>query len=205
MASIKHYITGNSINIHNFYKYMCNLFISNGIPSFVVSFDNNLNNIIYTIVYNNQFGKNGTSKIIYNIYTKKWSSHINTITYDEIYSNYYYLIENNMVSFDNINQTIILESYNIDDILEPSLNPLNNNLRNIINVDNTIIHNVSQQQFYLFIKNLLNYEEYSKFKNTWNKIETKILLPIEISNNIYKFYSNSNHDFNFYKFNFEYL
>ena len=109
------------LNIHKYLSYLLKLFV---IPPFNVSFDNNEMQIV-TVYNSNKWAKNGVSIIKYNILTRKWTSIIDTMTFIELNTHYPYLVENNMVST-NYNYPYIeyvLESYNISDILEPSLNP----------------------------------------------------------------------------------
>jgi hypothetical protein len=80
---------------------------------------------IITIYKSNKWVKSGVSIIKYNILTRKWTSIIDNITFSELIDLYPYLYTNEMIST-NYNPPYIeyiLESSNIDDILEPSLNP----------------------------------------------------------------------------------
>jgi hypothetical protein len=80
---------------------------------------------IVTIYSSNKWAKNGVSIIKYNILTRKWTSVIDNITLGQLINQYPYLYTNEMIST-NYNPPYIeyiLESSNINDILEPSLNP----------------------------------------------------------------------------------
>jgi hypothetical protein len=144
----------------------------NAIPYFEVSFNNTKDEITFTFNYNNYKGRNGTSSITYNIFTYIWSSKFDTIDFTTFYNNYNYLIKKNKSSIDIINDKIIfkLESKCIDDILEPSLNPLYNIEYNeliidphfMFNIDTNQINNVYHEKYFLFMNNIHMLEGYNK-------------------------------------------
>ena len=161
------------LSVPKLYKYLANLYKLGVIPSFDVQVTNYMNELVFTTKYaDSKWCKSGTSKIVYNINTKKWTGYTNTLTYDTIYNNYYYLIENNMIS--NNNNNIILESSNICDILEPSLNCFDNiyitsnkylniDLRNLVDINEKKIHNIDHRTYYIFIKYLIKHETAGHF------------------------------------------
>jgi hypothetical protein len=184
MSAAKHYMNNEPISIHNIYKYLVNLLKIKVIPYFMVSINNTKDEITFTFNYTDiKFGKFGKSKLIYNIYTKIWTSKFNTTSFNTICKNYNYLIKANMVSIDNIvnnNIVINLQSQNIDDILEPSLNPFNTELNidvyNMHEIDNTVIHNIYHSEYYLFMNNVIQLDNYNKFKMA--NLEQKLYKPI---------------------------
>ena len=184
MSSIKHYMNNEPISIHNIYKYLVNLLKIKVIPYFMVSINNTKDEITFTFNYTDiKFGKFGQSKLIYNIYTQIWTSTFNTTSFNTICKNYDYLIKANMVSINNIvnnNIVINLQSKNIDDILEPSLNPFNTELNidvyNMHEIDNTEIHNIYHSEYYLFMNNVIQLDSYNKFKMA--NLEQKLYKPI---------------------------
>ncbi len=168
---IKHYINNNPISIYNLYKYMVNLYKLEVIPEFNVHFNNDLTEIIFLTEYNNNKWKHqGTSIITYNINTKKWKSCINTHMINQLCSTYSYLLEKNLFidnTIINNEEYLTMESYDIDDILEPSLNPFetqylnipcNYDLRNLFTIDNKQINNMYFSCYHTFINNLIRKE-----------------------------------------------
>ncbi len=169
MSSTTYYINNQPINIYNLYKYMINLYKLGIIPEFNVHFNNDLTEIIFLTEYNNtKWGINGTSIIMYNINTNKWRACINTLTKEELYIKYPHLYEKNLFVENTliIEEYITFESYNIDDILEPALNPFdikylnvnnynNNNLRNLYSINNQQIHNMYFNCYHGFINNVI--------------------------------------------------
>jgi hypothetical protein len=180
MSYLEYYMNNNRLNIHNIYKYLVNLHKINVIPYFEVSFNDTKDEITFTFNYNNEFDRCGTSKIIYNIYTKIWTSQFNTTSFENIYKNYKYLIENKMLSIDIIDTQLIinLESKKIDDILEPSLNPFNTNLEinvyNMHNIDNVEMHNLYYSEYYLFMNNVIQLDGYHKIKSSTTNLPTTL-------------------------------
>lgn len=120
-----HYINNEPISVFNIHKYLSYLARLEIIPWFDITFNNNEMQITTIYIINSKWGKNGLSTITYNIITRKWKSVIDNITYEELKNQYPYLIEKNMVSIKYEQPYIeyILESDDINDILEPSLNP----------------------------------------------------------------------------------
>ena len=168
--SIKHYMNNNPISIYNLYKYMVNLYKLGVIPEFNVHFNNDLTEIVFLTEYNNnKWNHQGTSIITYNINTKKWKACISTHNINQLCSKYPYLLEKKLF----INNTIIneeyltFESYDIDDILEPALNPFeieylnitcNYDLRNLCSIDNKEINNMYFNCYHVFINNIIRKE-----------------------------------------------
>ena len=190
MASNKHYINNEPLTIHNIYKYLITLYKLNAVPLFGVEFTDNLNEIIFKFIYDDKWTKNGISEISYNIKTKIWANKNNILSMDDLYYKYDYLVSYNMII--NNNNYMMLESYSIDDILEPSLCILENNMydfRNLHTVNNTQIHNICYPAFHHFINNLIKVEsdeDYSNFKNN------NQCIPSHLWDNIYSKYKSRN-------------
>jgi hypothetical protein len=214
MSSNKHYMNMQPITIYNLYKYMINLYKLGVIPSFSVNFNTDLNEIIFTICYDDiKWDKYGTSVISYNINTRKWKTRLNTLSLEELYNNYNYLIENNNVIFDkkfSDNNYLVLESYNIDDILEPSLNPFepqymnygNYNLRDLVTVNSNHVHNINFSCYHMFINNVIKFETDIKFIKYKAQNDT---IPEHLWNIIYENYKISYNSVNFNYFVNEYV
>jgi hypothetical protein len=122
-----YYLNNKPVNIFNIIQYLCYMKTYGIIPEFNVF--NDIDNLYIETCYTNncKWNKEGISLIKYNIYTKKWTSIIDHIKYQEIYEKYYYLIENDMIKV-NYNHPYVeyeLESDYFEDILEPSLNSFN--------------------------------------------------------------------------------
>ncbi len=151
MTSIMHYNNNKQVCIYNIYKYLANLYKIGAIPEFKVEIHNKLTEVVFTFNYNNKY-----STIKYNTNSGIWTSYTNILTLDEIYNNpdFSYLFDNKMIGYEN--NMIILQSYDINDILEPSLTPFNNNQRNLYDVNNTKLHNLDHRHYYMFINNLIN-------------------------------------------------
>ncbi len=168
--SNKHYMNDYPISIYNLYKYMVNLYKLGVIPEFNVHFNNDLTEIIFLTEYdNNKWKHQGTSIITYNINTKKWKGCINTHTINQLCSKYPYLLEKNLFIDNTIinEEYLTMESYDIDDILEPSLNPFeieylniscNYDLRNLHSIDNKEINNMYFSCYHAFINNIIRKE-----------------------------------------------
>ena len=171
----EYYLDNKPINILNIIQYLCYMKTYGIIPEFHVYHD--IYNLYIETHYLNTFKwkKEGVSLIKYNIYTKKWTSIIDHITYEEIYEKYYYLIENNLIKI-NYNHPYVeyeLESDYFEDILEPSLNSFNNDYIN----EYRIPLYINPRNF---IKNNINYI------NNYNNIINTMMLGIEtIYNNLY--------------------
>lgn len=158
MSSVIHYINNKSISIYNFYKYLACLYKSGVIPEFKVEICNKLTKIVFMFNYNN----NIQSTIIYNTNTGLWTSYTNVLKLEEIYNNldYSYLFDNKMIGYDN--DMIILQSYDINDILEPSLTPFNKDQRDLHDNSNKKLHNIDHRHYYMFITNLYNIDKCNK-------------------------------------------
>ena len=146
---------------------MINLYKLGVIPEFQVHFNNDMTEIIFLTEYtNNKWEMQGTSIITYNMNIKKWKGCINTRTKDELCIKYPHLFEKNLF----INNTIIIEeyvtfeSYDIDDILEPSLNPFDAryldvnycyNLTQLYSINKTKIYNMFFAKYHVFLNNLI--------------------------------------------------
>lgn len=138
----KYLMNKKPINIHNLYIFLSNLYKLGIIPNFNVDFNNDLTEINYVFEYNDdKWERNGTSTIMYNINTKLWTSRFNTTTTNSKY--------------------IILQSLNIEDILEQSLNSFD--IKNIESVNNKELHNVKYYNYYVFINNLMKEDQTSHF------------------------------------------
>lgn len=170
MSSDKYYINNTPINIYNLYKYMINLYKLGVIPEFKVHFNNDLSEIIFVTEYNNpKWEKEGTSIIIYNNNIKKWKSCINTHTKDELCLKYPHLLEKNLFTDITVinEEYLTFESYYIDDILEPSLNPFDPcyldsscyyDLRKLYSINNQKIDNMYFSSYHGFINNSIHKE-----------------------------------------------
>jgi hypothetical protein len=163
MNSTSHYFNNQPLSIYNLYKYLSNLYKLNIIPSFEVDICDNLENIIFTFYY-----KYGTSQIKYNIHNKKWRSLFNTISFErflyECNKYYYYIIINKDINISRNNDYIMLESSNIDDILEPSLNKFDSSYINIYSTNNIRLNNLIESDFYVFINKIMQID-YNRPKN----------------------------------------
>ena len=125
-----HHIHNEPISIFNFHKYLNYLWVLGIIPEFKITFNEDFTELQLISIYthNNKWKKYGISLITYNINTRKWKSVIDIMTYEDLKNQYPYLIEKNLVSV-SYNQPYIeyvLESDDINNILEPSLNPFDN-------------------------------------------------------------------------------
>jgi len=191
-------MNNNPVNIYNIYKYLVNLFKIEVIPAFKVEIRNKLTEIIFTFNYNNK-----QSTIIYNTETKLWRSYTNVVSLNDIQSNnnydYSYLIKNKMIAFDN--DMFIFQSYDINDILEPSLTPFspvifNDNYldpRYLYDVDNIKLHNLNHKHYYMFINNLYHNDKKMIFEKYSGSIDN---VPEELWIHIYSYYKYSDMHYN---------
>ena len=169
MASIKHTLDNNPINVCNMYKYLINLYKLDIIPIFKVEIKNKLNELVFIFEH---------ATIIYNVNTKKWKIIIN-----------------------ELNNTPVIESDNIDEILKITLESFNKNaIYNIHTVNNKKIHNLDQYHYYIFINNFIKNEKNFKFE-TYKKKST--YMPEELWCIINQYYKNS--DIYYYDFLEQYL
>ena len=164
---MNHFMNNHPINVHNLYKYMINLYKLGVIPEFNVHFNSDLTEMIFVTEYNStKWGQKGTSIITYNINKKKWKTCINTKTIDELVSKYPYLFEKSLFTGITtiIEEYLTFESDNIDDILEPALNPFdtqyldincNYDLRNLYTINKKHIHNMYFSNYQGFINNII--------------------------------------------------
>ena len=177
MSSIKHYMNNKPINVYNLYKYMVNLYKLGIIPEFNVHFNGNLSEIIFVTEYNNpKWDIQGTSIIVYNIEFETWRGCINTQNLTELCNKYPYLFEKNLFveNTNIIEEYITMQSPDINDILEPCLNPFENqyksvychnyDLRNLYIANTDKIHNIIFSNYHGFLNNVINRKNFLDFK-----------------------------------------
>ncbi len=184
-----HYMNNKPICIYNIYKYFVNLYKLGVIPEFKVEVKNNLTEVIFTFNYDNK----RTSTIIYDTNTDSWISYTNVLSLKEIYSNpnFAYLFEKQMVGYDN--DMTILRSYDINDIIEPSLTPFSDSLRNLTDVNNDKLHNINHRHYYMFINNLIKNDRNNIFNKYADAFEN---IPKEVWENVYQYYKPNDINYN---------
>ncbi len=184
------------VSIYNIYKYLASLHKIGFIPEFKVEIRNNLTEAVFTFKYD----EDRQSTITFDTNTQAWTSYTNVMSLDEIYhnSNFAYLFEEKMIGYDNETYMAILRSYDINDILEPSLTPFyinsNINLRDIQDKNKTKLHNLNYRHYYMFINNLLKNDKNMIFDKYKEEINNNI--PNEMWNNIYQYYNPDDMNFN---------
>ncbi len=111
---------------------------------------------------------------MYNINTKLWTTRFNTTT--------------------NNNKYIMLQSFNIEDILEQSLNrfDINNkyDYKNLVTINKKELHNIKYYDYYIFISMLMKEEQNALFykykelnknlhEHLWENIYSKYKMNIK--------------------------
>lgn len=198
MSSVMHYMNNHPVSICNIYKYLANLFKIGVIPEFKVEIQNGLTECMFSFNY----GEEKISIIKYYTETEIWKSYTNVISIDDInsnYNNYSYLIDNDMISVEN--GVIIFQSDDINDILEPSLNPfnpviVNNNYVNpriLYDIDNNKLHNLNHTHYYMFINRLRQDDTQFMFNQYKNIVDN---IPEELWMKIYSYYKPSDINYN---------
>ncbi len=200
----KYLINNKPINIYNFHIYLTYLNQLGVIPDFYINiFDDEIH---FTTIYSKyKWAEYGTSKIIYNIYTKKWKSIIDHKNYITLIKNFNYLNTYNMIqiNFDDPYIEYILESDYYEDILEPSLNIfdtkyVNNFNINIYDLNTNFVHiylhpffniNENKDNHNNFLKKVYACEAYLMFNNIKLILTAaNYILPPELWNHIYSYY-----------------
>jgi hypothetical protein len=218
LTTKRYNINNEPISIRNIIYYLTNLSWLGVIPKPYVNIIDNEIHIMTVYDISSKCSYYGTSLIIYNIHTQKWKAILDIATsfiggtltlntYERIKNDYYYLIENNMVSI-NYNypyvEYVLVSDY-LEDILEPALNNFSEdyvsvcskhiNPRNIIldEGDKSVIEFMMNKRFNMneikiFYDKLKDHEKYLLFQTIMECINRKYYLPNELWLNIYKYY-----------------
>jgi hypothetical protein len=218
-------IDNESLNISNIINYLYYLNYHKIIPAFTFNFDNEIKETMtITVIYSmssTNLPLSGFTTITYNIQTQKWKSSINLSsiidgrlidkTFTNIQRDFPFVIDNNLlkINYQYPYVEYVIESYYIEDVLEPSLNKFIN-VFNSYNIDpyniitDPIINNnmsIVLQSLYMPSKHFGNYNDFVIF-NTNNRnhkrylefllkkyiINDRIFVPEELWKIIYKYF-----------------